>query len=174
MYRGKEFINKIMVSFNLSLSTNRLKNDFERFQDNVNKSDKVYSNISLEEETKLRFISSQNFNDYKFSIGGNIQYSNYSNNTLYPFYEINYNTSFDLIKYGFLQSQIEDFNDKLGVSLGVRVDQDNFTIDNNLLKIFHLVWHYHGPFLRIIDGNLILQQEDISRYQHTQYLGSRI
>ena len=123
--------------FNLSLSTNRLKNDFERFQDNVNKSDKVYSNISLEEETKLRFISSQNFNDYKFSIGGNIQYSNYSNNTLYPFYEINYNTSVDLIKYGFFaKSNRRFFNDKLGVSLGVRVDQDNFTIDNNLLKNF--------------------------------------
>ena len=98
--------------FNLSLSTNRLKNDFERFQDNVNKSYKVYSNISLEEETKLRFISSQNFNDYKFSIGGNIQYSNYSNNTLYPFYEINYNTSVDLIKYGFFaKSNRRFFND---------------------------------------------------------------
>ena len=51
--------------FNISLSSNRLKNDFERFQDNVNKTDKVYSNISSEEETKLRFISSQNFIDFK-------------------------------------------------------------------------------------------------------------
>ena len=54
-----------MAFFNLSISTNRLKNDFERFEDNINKSDKVYSNISLEEETKLRFKSSQTFNDYK-------------------------------------------------------------------------------------------------------------
>ena len=79
----------------------------------------------------------KNFSDYKFSVGGNIQYSNYSNNTLYPFYEINYNTSFDLIKYGFFaKSNRRFFDDRLGVSLGIRVDQDNFTVDNNLLKNF--------------------------------------
>ncbi len=121
--------------FNISLSNNRLKNDFERFQDNVNKTDKVYSNISSEEETKLRFISSQNFIDFKFSVGGNIQYSKYLNNTLYPFFEIDYETSIDLIKYGFfIKSSKMFFDDKLGVSLGIRVDQDNFTLNNNFFE----------------------------------------
>ena len=121
--------------FNISLSSNRLKNDFERFQDNVNKTDKVYSNISSEEETKLRFISSQNFIDFKFSVGGNIQYSKYLNNTLYPFFEIDYETSIDLIKYGFfIKSSKMFFDDKLGVSLGIRVDQDNFTLNNNFFE----------------------------------------
>ena len=121
--------------FNISLSSNRLKNDFERFQDNVNKTDKVYSNISSEEETKLRFISSQNFIDFKFSVGGNIQYSKYFNNTLYPFFEIDYETSIDLIKYGFfIKSSKMFFDDKLGVSLGIRVDQDNFTLNNNFFE----------------------------------------
>ena len=121
--------------FNISLSSNRLKNDFERFQDNVNKTDKVYSNISSEEETKLRFISSQNFIDFKFSVGGNIQYSKYLNNTSYPFFEIDYETSIDLIKYGFfIKSSKMFFDDKLGVSLGIRVDQDNFTLNNNFFE----------------------------------------
>ena len=121
--------------FNISLSSNRLKNDFERFQNNVNKTDKVYSNISSEEETKLRFISSQNFIDFKFSVGGNIQYSKYLNNTLYPFFEIDYETSIDLIKYGFfIKSSKMFFDDKLGVSLGIRVDQDNFTLNNNFFE----------------------------------------
>ena len=62
---------------------------------------------------------------------------NLQTNTLYPFYEINYKTSIDLIKYGFFaKSNRRFFDDRLGVSLGIRVDQDNFTIDNNLFKNF--------------------------------------
>ena len=83
----------------------------------------------------MRFISSQNFIDFKFSVGGNIQYSKYLNNTLYPFFEIDYETSIDLIKYGFfIKSSKMFFDDKLGVSLGIRVDQDNFTLNNNFFE----------------------------------------
>ena len=121
--------------FNLSISNNRLDNKFERFQNNLLKSNPSFSNISNEDETKFRFISNHNTNNYKYSFGGNFQLSNYLNNTQYDFYNINYNTKIDFIKYGvFFKSSKTFINDRLGVSFGVRLDQDNFTERNNIFE----------------------------------------
>jgi hypothetical protein len=121
--------------FNLSISNNRLENNFERFKNNISKSNPSFSNISIEDETKIRFISNQKSENLKFSYGGNIQLSNYQNNTQFEFYNILYNTKIDFIKYGlFLKSNSTFIDDKLGVSLGVRLDQDNFTQENNIFE----------------------------------------
>ena len=121
--------------FNLSLSNNKLENNFERFEDNVSKTNKVYSNLSTEEDIKLRFISNNNFDNYKFSFGGNFQLSKYSNRTLFKFYNINYNSNIDFFKYGlFLKSSKRFFNDKLSLSFGIRTDQDNFTLENKIFE----------------------------------------
>ena len=121
--------------FNLSLSNNKLENNFERFEDNVSKTNKVYSNLSTEEDVKLRFISNNNFDNYKFSFGGNFQVSKYSNRTLFKFYNIDYNSNIDFFKYGlFLKSSKRFFNDNLSVSFGIRTDQDNFTSENKIFE----------------------------------------
>jgi len=121
--------------FNLSISNNRLENNFERFKNNISKSNPSFSNISSEDETKIRFISNQKSENLKFSYGGNIQLSNYQNNTQFEFYNTDYNTKIDFIKYGlFLKSNSTFIDDKLGVSLGVRIDQDNFTQENNIFE----------------------------------------
>ena len=121
--------------FNLSLSNNKLENNFERFEDNVSRKNKVYSNLSTEEDIKLRFISNNNFDKYKFSFGGNFQLSKYSNRTLFKFYNINYNSNIDFFKYGlFIKSSKRFFNDKLSLSFGVRTDQDNFTSENKIFE----------------------------------------
>ena len=121
--------------FNLSLSNNKLENNFERFEDNVSKTNKVYSNISTEEDIKLRFISNNSFENYKFSFGGNFQVSKYSNRTLFKFYNINYNSNIDFIKYGlFIKSSKRFFSDKLSLSFGIRTDQDNFTSENKIFE----------------------------------------
>ena len=123
--------------FNLSISNNRLENEFQRFENNLTKTNIVYSNISTEEESKLRFISNHNSNDLNFSFGGNIQKSIYSNSTIFDFYNVDYDSKIDLLKYGlFLKSSTNLLNDKLGVSFGVRIDQDNFTNNNNLFENF--------------------------------------
>jgi len=123
--------------FNLSISNNRLENEFQRFENNLTKTNIVYSNISTEEESKLRFISNHNSNDLNFSFGGNIQKSIYSNSTIFDFYNVDYDTKIDLIKYGlFLKSSTNLLHDKLGVSLGIRIDQDNFTNNNYLFENF--------------------------------------
>ena len=121
--------------FNLSLSNNKLENNFERFEDNVSKTNKVYSNISTEEDIKLRFISNNSFENYKFSFGGNFQLSKYSNSTLFKFYNINYDSNIDFIKYGlFIKSSKRFFSDKLSLSFGIRTDQDNFTSENKIFE----------------------------------------
>ena len=123
--------------FDLSISNNNLNNNFIRYKDNLTKSDPTYSNISRENETKLRFISNHNFNDLKFSFGFNLTSAEYTNNTKFNFYDIDYSTDLNLIKYGFfIKSSKLIFNQRLGVSFGFRFDQDNFTSDNNIFSNF--------------------------------------
>jgi len=123
--------------FDLSISNNNLNNNFIRYKDNLTKSDPTYSNISRENETKLRFISNHNFNDLKFSFGFNLISAKYTNNTKFNFYDIDYLTDLNLIKYGFfIKSSKLIFNQRLGVSFGFRFDQDNFTSDNNIFSNF--------------------------------------
>jgi hypothetical protein len=121
--------------FNLSISNNKLENNFERFQNNVLKLNPSFSNVSIEEETKLRFISNHNGENYKFSYGANFQLSDYVNTTQYDYYNINYNSQIDFLKYGlFIKSSRTFIDDKLGISFGIRLDQDNFTKDNNIFE----------------------------------------
>ena len=121
--------------FNLSISNNNLKNNFERFQNNLSKTNPSFSNLSNEEETKIRFISNYNTSNFKFSYGGNFQLSDYLNTTQYDYYNINYNSKIDFIKYGvFVKSSKNFFDDKLGMSFGVRLDQDNFTEENSFFE----------------------------------------
>ena len=54
--------------FDLSISNNNLNNNFIRYKDNLTKSDPTYSNISREDETKLRFISNHNFINFEISL----------------------------------------------------------------------------------------------------------
>ena len=133
----KKIYKSVNGFFDISISNNNLNNNFIRYQNNLTKSNPTYSNISIENETKFRFINNYNFNNYKFSFGLNIQSSKYSNKTKFKFYNIDYATELNLIKYGFfLKSSKLILNERLGVSLGIRVDQDNFTSDNNILSNF--------------------------------------
>ena len=121
--------------FNLSISNNKLENNFERFENNVSKLNPSFSNISIEEETKLRFISNHNGKNYKFSYESNLQLSDYVNTTQINYYNTNYNSKIDFLKYGlFIKSSRTFIDDKLGISVGIRLDQDNFTKDNNIFE----------------------------------------
>ncbi|CAI8327015.1 MAG: Uncharacterised protein [Flavobacteriales bacterium] len=123
--------------FNLSISNNMLENNFERFQNNLSRVDPTFINISNEEETKIRFISTKNLKKFKFSYGGNFQLSDYINKYEYNYYNIYYNTKINFIKYGlFIKGSGLFLDDKLGISLGFRVDQDNFTLNNDFFENF--------------------------------------
>ena len=65
----------------IALSTNKLKNIFSRYSDNLNESGLIFRNDSHEWETKLRIKSINYYKDWKLKWGGNIQLSNYFNST---------------------------------------------------------------------------------------------
>ncbi len=117
-----------------TLSTNRLQNVFSRFSNNEQKTGLLYENDAVEQESKLRLNVTQFAANWKFSYGGNIQLSNYSNETLGLLENFNYATSIDFMKYGFFgKASRAYFGDRLSLSLGVRVDADSFTTGSSLL-----------------------------------------
>ena len=76
-------------------------------------------------------------NDWKISWGGNIQYSDYFNNTSDLYNQAEYITKFNFYKYGLFGNISKSFfENKLDVSIGIRSDEDTFSngskLTNNL------------------------------------------
>ena len=120
--------------FVLALSTNKLKNIFSRYDDNENLEGIYFRNDSHEWETKLRAKTTNYLKDWKITWGGNIQYSDYYNNTTDYFNQIEYLTKINFYKYGLFGSVSKSFIDsKLDVSIGIRTDEDNFSTGSKLI-----------------------------------------
>ncbi|MDB9885905.1 TonB-dependent receptor [Flavobacteriaceae bacterium] len=120
-----------------TLSTNRLQNLFSRFRENERKSGLLFENDAIEQETKLRSKITQYSGDWKYSYGFNLQLSKYSNATLSLLENFNYATSIDFTKYGFFgKASRSYFNERLSLSLGVRLDADSFTTGSSLIDNF--------------------------------------
>ena len=117
-----------------TLSTNRLQNVFSRYADNENQTGLLFENDALEQETKLRLQMTQFSSEWKLSYGANVQLSNYSNQTLGLLENFNYASSIDFVKYGFFgKASRSYFEDKLSLSLGLRLDADSFTTGSSLI-----------------------------------------
>ena len=120
--------------FVLALSTNKLKNIFSRYSDNENLEGLYFRNDSHEWETKIRAKTTSYLNDWKITWGGNIQYSDYFNNTSDFYNQIDYLTKLNFYKYGFFGSVSKSFIDsKLDVSIGVRADEDSFSTGSKIV-----------------------------------------
>jgi len=120
--------------FVLALSTNKLKNIFSRYDDNENLEGIYFRNDSHEWETKLRAKTTNYLKDWKITWGGNIQYSDYYNNTTDFYNQIEYLTKINFYKYGLFGSVSKSFIDsKLDVSIGIRTDEDNFSTGSKLI-----------------------------------------
>ena len=119
--------------FILALSTNKLKNIFSRYNNNENLSGLYFRNNSHEWETKLRLKTVNYVNDWKISWGGNIQYSDYFNNTSDLYNQAEYETKFNFYKYGLFGNISKSFfENKLDLSIGIRTDEDSFSSGSNL------------------------------------------
>ena len=134
---GASWIRKFKESkgqFILALSTNKLKNIFSRYSDNENLQGLYFKNDSHEWETKLRAKTINYIDNWKITWGGNIQYSDYFNNTRDVFNQIEYLTKYNFYKYGLFGSISKSFIDsKLDISLGLRADEDNFSQGSKLI-----------------------------------------
>jgi len=120
-----------------TLSNHILLNDFKRYQDSENETGILFNNDSKENETKLRYHYTRFINDWKVSAGFNSQYSIYNNSTIDIINNYNYNTEIDFISYGLnIQVTRSFLEGRFDLSLGFRMDDDNFTEADDLFSTF--------------------------------------
>ena len=142
--------------WNLTFSRNMLDNQLDQFAENTDgkqkdESKRILGVQSQEIENKLRFDFNRYAGAWKFSAGAMAQYVKYNNNAytrlrseirdssgnvVQPAAELRFNTAIDFFKFGlFGQINRTFFNERLGLSAGIRADGNSFTDDGaNLLK----------------------------------------
>lgn len=136
--------------WNLALSRTTFNNNIERYEDNENPTptSKTLDVKSEETETKLRFDMTQNENGWKLSYGASIQLAAYDNKTFnilkkqitdsmgtiqQPGLTVNFNSPLQpFVRYGaFVQVGKRFFDNRLGMSAGLRTDMNTFTSDGS-------------------------------------------
>ena len=141
----KKLINK--GYWNLAISRNHLNNINEKYEDNLStiKGEKTFDYTSNEIENKVRWDITKSLLGLKWTAGTNIQSVGYDNSTnqFLGYYAINsnyikqyatYSTDFTYKKYGaFFQLGKKAFNNRVGISAGVRTDGNSFTTTGNQL-----------------------------------------
>ena len=145
----KKLVNKGF--WNLSISQNHLNNLNERFQNNLgpDKGEKTLDFTSNESGTNLRWDITKSLIGLKWTGGVNLQQIQYDNTTnqLLQYTNLtslnnntqvgnasilNFATNLSFQKYGaFFQIGKKAFNNRLGISAGIRTDGNSFTTDGN-------------------------------------------
>ena len=141
----KKLVNK--GYWNLSISRSHLNNVNEKYEDNLNpvKGEKTFDYTSNDISNNLRFDITKNFLGFKWTTGGNLQVIEYDNSTFQvlpkPFINdsnslansllfpniYKYATDLNYKKYGaFFQIGKRVFNNRLGISAGIRTDGNGF------------------------------------------------
>ena len=155
--------------WNLALSKNNLYNVNEKYENNLdpNKGEKTFDYNSNDIGNTLRWDISKSLLGIKFTTGFNITDINYDNST-YQLLKYNslftnnnplqlgtktyirYSSSFNYKKYGaFFQMGKRAFNNKLGISAGIRKDGNTFTNTGN--QIFRQISPRIGVSLVLTD-----------------------
>ena len=140
----KKLVNK--GYWNLSISRSHLNNVNEKYEDNLNpiKGEKTLDYNSNDISNTIRFDITKSFLGIKWTTGANLQSIEYDNSTfqilpkpyidsaLYPTYLpapnfYRYATNLNYRKYGaFFQMGKRAFNNRLGISAGIRTDGNGF------------------------------------------------
>ena len=114
--------------FILAVSSNKLKNIFTRYNDNINQEDAYFKNDSHEWETKIRAKTISYIDDWKITWGGNLQYSDYYNETNDLVNNLTYGSKLNFFKYGiYTNASRKFFDNKLSFSAGIRADEDSYS-----------------------------------------------
>lgn len=108
-------------------------NSIKYFNNTNNPTDLLYDYTSKEIENKFRFENDGTLNEHKFNLGISLEQSNYSNATFKKLADNNgigtkdFSSELYMFKYAvFGQVSKNYFNSKLGVSLGLRMDGNNY------------------------------------------------
>lgn len=117
-----------------TLSTNVLNNDFSQFRDNTVQDELILSNLSKEEEVKLRYAYTRFAGDWVINGGTTLQHASYENRTANFVNNFQFDNSIKLWRYGLSgQASRRFLNERLGFSAGFRVDGNSFTATGNEL-----------------------------------------
>jgi hypothetical protein len=128
----KKRFKKVPGYMTTTISSNYLQNKFVRYTDNVNEEGEVFSNDSEERETKLRYRLRRIISGYTFTTGFSFQRVDYSNQTVDRINNLSFDTDLSFNRYGlFAQVSKSYFEDRLGVSFGLRADGNTFTTNGN-------------------------------------------
>ncbi len=132
--------------WNLSISRSHLNNVNEKYEDNLNpiKGEKTFDYSSNDISNTIRFDITKNFLGLKWTTGANLQSIEYDNSTFQilpkPYIDsallptflptpnyYKYATALSYKKYGaFFQVGKRAFNNRLGISAGIRTDGNGF------------------------------------------------
>ena len=123
----------------LTLSTNRLENQFSQFNDNVNQEGLYFQNDATEQEIKLRLNVTKFLGEWITSYGGSIQNVDYSNATTDVVNNANFNANMSLYRYGTFFQTSRSINNRNSVSVGIRLD------GNSLMKSGNDIWNTLSP-----------------------------
>ncbi len=132
----------------LVVSRNHLNNvAFKYFEnDDSSEDNKILDYESQEIENKIRYESTSRFSGYKLIYGANLDFAKYTNNTFQKrfigqdVFNVDYETELDMIKYGLFSQMSKDFfNSRLSLSVGLRMDGNNYSSDMNKL------WEQFSP-----------------------------
>lgn len=116
------------------VSNNTLGNEFYRYEDNVNETGLYLKNDSRETESHLRYQVTKFLNAWTISGGFNIIHADYTNSTEDLINNRSFSTDLSFYRYGiFAQSSANFFENRLGISFGLRADGNSFTDNGNQL-----------------------------------------
>lgn len=113
-----------------TLSFNTLANDFLRYSDNINQKGLFFRNDSRETEFRLRYNLTQFIGPWTTSFGGSLIRGDYENSTQDVVNNLTFTSALQIWRYGFYaQANRRLANERLGLSLGVRWDGNDFTAE---------------------------------------------
>ena len=121
-----------------TVSTNYLKNEFSQYEDNVNQTGLYLKNNSIENEYRVRYSITKYIGNWTNTGGLVVVNGNYSTESENLVFNRTFSSNLSLLRYGiFGQTATKVFDDKMGISFGVRADGNNFT--NNGNEIFRTI-----------------------------------
>ncbi len=127
------------------ISRNYLDNRSYKYENNLEiDSLKTFDYKSAEAENKVRYEHVTRLNTWRINYGAGLEYATYSNNTYQQVYirdslrEINYDSDLDVFNWNvFGQVSKGLFQDRLSLSLGVRLDASSYSKEmSNMLDQF--------------------------------------
>jgi len=115
-----------------AVSMNLLENNFTRYRDNVNEQDPILNNVATERETKLRYNITKFKGAWTISGGIVLQNADYQSDTDDILNGFSFSSDLNFWRYGLYGQASRKFaNERIGISVGLRTDGNNFTSSGN-------------------------------------------